>query len=98
MQFSGIFGIEATEWTISTVNLQKNDQNMFIFLKKLSLFNEVAIFSIISFKIGFIGIVKYCFSFLWGFWCSSNCLGHGGCESVKNFVSMRLFEKEVVIM
>ena len=43
MQFSGIFGIEATEWTISTVNLQKNDQNMFIFLKKLSLIEEVTI-------------------------------------------------------
>ena len=29
-----------------------------LFEKKLSLFKEVAIFSIISFKIGFIGIVK----------------------------------------
>ena len=29
--------------------------------KKLSLFKEGAIFSIISFKIGFISIVKYCF-------------------------------------
>ena len=34
-----------------------------LFEKKLSLFQEVAIFSIIiiSFQIGFIGIVKYCF-------------------------------------
>ena len=31
-----------------------------LFEKKLSLFKEVAIFSKISFKIGFIGIVKYC--------------------------------------
>ena len=43
-----------------------------LFEKKLSLFEEVAIFSIISFKTGFIGIVKYCFSFFWGFWFSSN--------------------------
>ena len=32
-----------------------------LFEKKLSLFREVAIFSIISFKIGFIDTVKYCF-------------------------------------
>ena len=31
---------------------------MSLFEKKMSLFKEVAIFSIISFKIGFIGIVK----------------------------------------
>ena len=31
-----------------------------LFEKKLSLFKEVIFFSIISFKIGFIGIVKYC--------------------------------------
>ena len=31
---------------------------MRLFVKKLSLFKEVAFFSIISFKIGFIGIVK----------------------------------------
>ena len=31
-----------------------------LFEKKLSLFREVAISSIIIFKIGFIGIVKYC--------------------------------------
>ena len=34
---------------------------MCLFEKMLSLFKEVIIFSIISFKIGFIGIVKYCF-------------------------------------
>ena len=36
---------------------------MCLFEKKLTLLKEVAIFSIIiiSFKIGFIGIVKYCF-------------------------------------
>ena len=28
--------------------------------KKLSIFKEVAVFSIINFKIGFIGTVKYC--------------------------------------
>ena len=41
----------------------KDLARMCLFEKKLSLFKEVAIFSIIiiSFKIGFIGIVKYCF-------------------------------------
>ena len=34
---------------------------MCLFEKKLTLFKEVAIFSIMSFKLGFIGIVKYCF-------------------------------------
>ena len=33
---------------------------MRLFEKKLSLFREVEIFSIIIFKTGFIGIVKYC--------------------------------------
>ena len=32
-----------------------------LFENKLSLFKEVIISSIISFKIGFTGIVKYCF-------------------------------------
>ena len=45
MQFSRIFGIKETEWTISTVNLQKKRPE----------------FSKLSFKIGFIGIVKYCY-------------------------------------
>ena len=35
----------------------KEMARMRLFEKKLSLFKEVAIFSIISFKIGFIGIV-----------------------------------------
>ena len=34
---------------------------MCLFEKKLTLFKEVAIFSIISFKIDFIDTVKYCF-------------------------------------
>ena len=44
------------------VNCQsaKDLARMRLFEKKLSLFKEVAIFSIISFKIGFIGTVKYC--------------------------------------
>ena len=33
MQFSGIFGIESTEWTISTVNLQKKWPEC-VYLKK----------------------------------------------------------------
>ena len=51
MQFSGIFGIESTEWTMSSVNLQKKWPEYVDLKKKLSLFEEVAIFSIISFKI-----------------------------------------------
>ena len=35
----------------------KENDRISLFEKKLSLFKEVAIFSIISFKIGFIGIV-----------------------------------------
>ena len=61
--------------------------------KKMFLFEEVAIFPIISFKIGFIGIVKNCISFFWDRWCSSNCMGHEDCESVKDLVRMSLFEK-----
>ena len=59
MQFSGIFGIESTEWTMSTVNLQKIWSECVFLKKKLALYKEVAIFSIIIivFKIGFIGIV-----------------------------------------
>ena len=68
---------------------------MCLFEKKLSLFKEVAIFSIISFKIDVIGIVKFCFSFFWGFWCSRNCMTHEGCESVKDLVRMSLFEKKL---
>ena len=43
------------------MNLQKKMARIRLFEKKLSLFKEVAIFSIISFKIGFIGTVKHCF-------------------------------------
>ena len=57
MQVFGIFGIGATDCTISTVNLQLKCPEYVYLKKKLSLFKEVAIFSIISFKIGFIGIV-----------------------------------------
>ena len=44
------------------MNLQTKWPEYAYLKKKLSLFKEVAIFSIIiiSFKIGFIGIVKYC--------------------------------------
>ena len=33
MQFSGAFGIESTEWTMSTVNLRKNWPE-YVYLKK----------------------------------------------------------------
>ena len=54
---------------------------MCLFEKKLSLFKEVIIFSIISFKIGFIGTVK--FSFFGHFWFRTSCMGYVNCESVK---------------
>ena len=60
LQFSGIFGLDPVVWAMRTVNLQKNWSEYDYLKKKLSLFKEVAIFSIISFKIGFIGTVKYC--------------------------------------
>ena len=59
MQFSRIFGLEPVVWAMRTVSLQKI-WSEYDYLKKLTLFREFAIFSIISFKIGFIGIVKYC--------------------------------------
>ena len=45
---------------MSTVNLQKKWPECVYLKKKLSLFKEVAIFSIISLKIAFSGLVKYC--------------------------------------
>ena len=57
--FSCNFGSGPVVWDMWTANPQKNGQNAFIW-KKFSLFKKVAIFSIICFKIGFIGIVKYC--------------------------------------
>ena len=36
MQFSGIFGIESIEWTMSTVNLQKKWSEC-VYLKKVNI-------------------------------------------------------------
>ena len=68
---------------------------MCLFEKKLSFFKEVAIFSIIiiSFKIGFIGTVK--FSFLRHFRFRTSCIGYVNCESAKNLVRMCLFEEKL---
>ena len=65
-----------------------------LFKNKLSLFKEVAIFSIniISFKIGFIGTVK--FSFFRHFWFRTSCIGYVNCESAKDLVRMCLFEEK----
>ena len=79
------------------MNLQKIWSECVYLKTNLSLFKEIAIFSIISFKKGFISIVKYCFSFFWDFWCSSNCMGHEDCESVKDLVRMCLFEKKLTL-
>ena len=54
-----------------------------LFEKKLSIFREVAVFSIISFKIGFIDTVKYCF-FPRHFWLRTSCMGYVDCESAKD--------------
>ena len=67
-----------------------------LFEKKLSLFKEVAIFSINSFKIGFIGTVKHCF--FPHFWFRTSCMGYVNCESAKELARIRLFEKKVVII
>ena len=44
-----------------TVNLQKIWSDYAYLKKKLSLYESVAIFSIISFKIGFVGFVIKCY-------------------------------------
>ena len=67
-----------------------------LFQKKLSLFEEVAIFSIISFKIGFIVTVKHCF--FPHFWFRASCMGYVNCESATEMARIRLFEKKVVII
>ena len=66
-----------------------------LFEEKLSLFKEVAIFSIIiiSFKIGFIGTVK--FSFFRHFWFRTGCIGYVNCESAKENDRICLFEKKL---
>ena len=66
-----------------------------LFEKKLSLFKEVAIFSIIiiSFKIGFIGNVK--FSFFRHFWFRTSCIGYVNCESAKENDRICFFEKKL---
>ena len=46
-----MFGMEATEWSIWTVNLQKKWPENIYLTKKLSLFKEVAIFSLIPFNL-----------------------------------------------
>ena len=64
---------------------------MCLFEKKLSLFKEVIIFSIISFKIGFIGLGNIVF-FRY-FWFRTSCMGYMDCESAKHWVRMCLFKK-----
>ena len=63
----------------------KNVVRMCLFEKKLSLFIEVAIFSIISFKIGFIAIVIN-IAFFQHFWLRASCMGYVDCESLKDLV------------
>ena len=62
--------------------------------KKLSLFKEVAIFSIISFKIVF---NWYCeiMLFFGHFRFRTTCMGYVNCESAKEMARIRLFEKKL---
>ena len=68
---------------------------LWLFEKKLSLFKEVAIFSIIIivFKIGVFGTVKCCFFRL--FWFRTSFMGYVECESAKKMAGLRLFEKKL---
>ena len=61
--------------------------------KKLSLFKEVAIFSIITFKIGVIGIEKY-FSFR-AFWFRTSCMGYVNCEFAKKRIEYVYLKKKL---
>ena len=91
MNFSGIFGLQLFVCAMSTVNLQKKCPEYVYWKKKLSLFKEVAIFSIISFLIGFIGTVKHCF--FPAFLVQNQLYGCVNCESAKEMPRIRLFEK-----
>ena len=51
MLFSGIFDLKPVVWAMRTVNQRKILSECAYLKKKLSLFKEVAIFSIIRFKI-----------------------------------------------
>ena len=57
MLFSCIFGLKSVGMGYLNCESAKEMDRIRLFEKNLSLFKEVAIFSIISFKIGFIGIV-----------------------------------------
>ena len=63
--------------------------------KKLSLFKEVAIFSIIiiSFKIGF--IVLWNIAVFGLFWLRTICMDYVNCESAKEMDRISLFEKKL---
>ena len=66
-----------------------------LFEKKLSLFKEVAIFSIIiiSFKIGF--IVLWNIAVFGLFWLRTICMDYVNCESAKEMDRISLFEKKL---
>ena len=65
MLFSGIFGLKLFVWAMRPESA-KDLVRMCFFEKKLSLFEEVIIFSIISFKIGLIGLGNIVFSGIFG--------------------------------
>ena len=69
-----------------------------LFEKKLSLFKEVAIFSIIiiSFKIGF--IVMWNIAVFGLFWLRTICMDYMNCESAKEMDRISLFEKKLSLI
>ena len=62
-----------------------------LFEEKLSFFKEVAIFSIISFKIGL--LVQWSIAVFRHFWFRTSCMGYVNCESAKEMDRISLFEK-----
>ena len=79
-----------------TVNLQQIWTEYEYLKKKLSLLKEVAIFSIISFKMGL--LVLWNIAFFQHFWLRTSCMGYVNCESSKEMDRISLFEKKVVII
>ena len=69
---------------------------MSLFEKKLSLFKEVAIFSIIIFKNRFYWYCEILLFFRY-FWFRTSCVGFLNCESAKDLVRMCLFEKKLTL-
>ena len=91
-----VFLVQNQFYGLCELRICKKMARIPLFEKKLSFFKAIAIFSIISFKIGFISIVKYC-SFP-VFWFRTSCMCYVKCQSAKENAGIRLFEKKIVII